>query len=542
MGSFSLLLKEFQSKLLFNYLAFPTREGALMVLPKELHIGFFTDNAAHRTQIIKLLTPIYPALTVDVIRKDDPKDLTGYQILFLDTASLGKSGVEPCLARIHDIPVLLIIPSFSHLKDIRKFIHGRRECITHPDLEGTGLIHIIHHLLERQLLHEQLQKASHRMKQLTIRDDLTSLYNHHCFTELIDREVRKATRYRRELAVVMIVIKNMTSINKTLGHQEGDRLLVRAARLIQQTIREVDIAARYGDNEFAVILPESDEEAARCVAERVHASFGSIHSPREEGGFNATSAIGIGNLIAGETNADGLLQRTLAALVEAKRELIPAIRTAHQGKGTPVVDQKLVTHFHERITHISKEVEQNYFRALLKTFGETPLQKNLFIPHAERVAFFAQRLAEKMGFAMEHQLSVRRAGLLHDAGKLAIDCLVLTKGDPLTAAELNMVRQHPVLAIEILRDSPFINGEAEAILHHHERFDGSGYPEGLSGEKIPMAARIISIAEAWDVMVHAQPWRTHPLTLDDAIAELKNGAGTQFDPVLVDRFTNLITG
>jgi HD-GYP domain-containing protein (c-di-GMP phosphodiesterase class II) len=178
----------------------------------------------------------------------------------------------------------------------------------------------------------------------------------------------------------------------------------------------------------------------------------------------------------------------------------------------------------------------------MNAIGEIPMLKRHILPHSERVAFFSRRLAESMGLEESKTKSVYRAGLLHDAGKLAIDPEILTKPGRLTFPEQELLQKHPLLAVQILGASPFLNEEIGGILHHHERFDGEGYPEKLSGESIPITARIIAVAEAWDVMTNPQPYRPKPLSLDDALDEIKRASGTQFDPDIVAYFSNLIAG
>lgn len=155
--------------------------------------------------------------------------------------------------------------------------------------------------------------------------------------------------------------------------------------------------------------------------------------------------------------------------------------------------------------------------------------------HSARVAVLAVATGEKLGMSDEELLILRRAAELHDIGKVAISESILCKLGRLTEEELKVMRQHATLALEILRAIPPLQPTLPLIKHHHERWDGTGYPDGLAGEEIPLGARIIAVAEAYDIMTQGAPWK-EPLSLEEAKAEIQRCAGTQFDPRVVEAF------
>ncbi len=155
--------------------------------------------------------------------------------------------------------------------------------------------------------------------------------------------------------------------------------------------------------------------------------------------------------------------------------------------------------------------------------------------HSARVAVLAVATGEKLGMSDEELLILRRAAELHDIGKVAISESILCKLGRLTEEELKIMRQHATLALEILRAIPPLQPTLPLIKHHHERWDGTGYPDGLAGEEIPLGARIIAVAEAYDIMTQGAPWK-EPLSLEEAKAEIQRCAGTQFDPRVVEAF------
>lgn len=511
----------------------------------QLSIILLTHRPQDAVLVRRTLAHVYPG--VEVQSTPDEKMLADASpsLVLIDTQSIGGAALEHLLDQISGIPTILLVSDFAEVRQFSPLLSGRRAIVTRHDLEGMGLIQGVHHLLERHMLAEQLHRASHHLKELSIRDDLTKLFNHRHLDSLLSTEVKKANRYKRPLGLVIVSLKNFTAINETCGHYEGDRILARAADLVREAVREVDIPARYGDNEFAIILPESDEMAAAVVGERIQKALTTIALPGAKEEIAVETCCGIGALSPRVQTKDELLRTALGALLEAKRNGHNAICTSGEmaaRRQEVRENRQLIEQLHERITRIAVETERAYFQSVMKAIGEIPTVKRILMPHSERVAFFAQRLAEALGLAEVESRAVYRAGLLHDAGKLAIDAALLSKPEKLSAPEQELMRQHPLFAVQMLGSTPFFTSELSAVLHHHERLDGTGYPEGLAGETIPLSARILSIAEAWDTMITAQPYRAEPLPLDAALAELRKGQGTQFDPEFADRFMSLIAG
>jgi putative nucleotidyltransferase with HDIG domain len=155
--------------------------------------------------------------------------------------------------------------------------------------------------------------------------------------------------------------------------------------------------------------------------------------------------------------------------------------------------------------------------------------------HSARVAVLAVAIGEKLGLSDEELLTLRRAAELHDIGKVAISQSLLSKLGKLSEEEMRVMRQHATLALEILGAVQALKPTLPLIKHHHERWDGTGYPDGLCGEEIPMGARIIAVAEVYDILTHGAPWK-EPLSIDEAKAEIQRCAGTQFDPRVVEVF------
>lgn len=499
------------------------------------------ENAVHST-----LSHIYPGLRTTTKEEIENPGKLKDDLVIVDSCVVNGSKLDLLLDRLPDVPVLIVVDGMSDVHSLSHLIQGRREFITMQGIEGLTMIQSVHHLLDRQRLHAQLKKTAQHLKELSIRDDMTRLFNHRHFNEVLTQEVKKSNRYKRPLGLVMIALKNFTSINETYGHSEGDRLLSRSAGIVSATVRDVDITARYGDNEFAVILPETDEEASIRAGERIYKALGQLTVTDGEEQKSIDLSVGVAALNDSIRTKEELLKSALRALIEAKRcgKKYP-IKSASETNGNDKCakeNRQLIESLRERLDAISRRSERTYFQEVLKTISEIPVQRKFFNAHAERVAFFAERLAAKLGLGEDEVRQIRRASLLHDVGKLAIDTSIIGKPTSLSDAEMQLVQQHPLFGTQIIGQPRVLGAEPEIILYHHERFDGSGYPEGVTGTDIPLGARIVAITEAWDTMITPQPYRNESLPLDRAISELKEGAGKQFDPDLVDTFTSLITG
>ncbi len=511
---------------------------------KHIIVNFVTNGTDDLRAIKDSLGLVYPRVDINRISSDSDEDAPNADIRVVNASCLSQAGLESMLESPPDMPEIVVVADAPSLQSFAKFLTGDRAVIARSALHGIGLVQAAHHLLEKKGLREELSRASKHIKELSIRDELTGFINNRHFHEVLSTEVKKATRYKRPLSLAMLSIKNISELAATLGHVEAERIISKSAEAIRGSVRNVDIPARNSEGEFAIVLPESDEQAAKIVAKRVQEvledpSFIAVIPTR------LVMSIGVAALSASVKSKEDLLRTATFALTEAKRSGENTICTSEdmEAKKRGVRENRqLIDQLGERLSRIAFEAQRGYFQSLMRAIGEMPVLKKMLLPHSERVAFFGKRLAEAIGLEETRYNAVYRAGLLHDCGKLAIDAAIISKPERLTLPEQELMQKHPLFATQILGKTPFLSEELSAILYHHERFDGEGYPEHISGDSIPLSARILAIAEAWDVMTTPQPYRAEPLTLNKALAEVERGAGTQFDPELVKCFSALISG
>ena len=393
-------------------------------------------------------------------------------------------------------------------------------------------------------VHEEIIK-------LTVVDGLTGLNNHRHFQERLNDEIVRARRYGREISLVLLDIDHFKSFNDIYGHQVGDRVLKHLSSIIKEQIRATDFAARYGGEEFVVILSETDYTGSRIFAERLRKKV--IETPfilpNGERAF-ITISLGFATFPENAGDKDELIGNADKALYFSKEhgrnmtcgfaEILEAEQGVYRPAEAEIVKAGTTRNRDEKsvwyLEHLSKSIETSVFENLALTVdSRTPYTKG----HSAEVARLSVTLAKELGLSGEDIESLRLASMLHDIGSLSISTRTLNKPGDLTEEEEKIVRLHPGLAEKLLSEYPQIEKILHAILYHHERFDGNGYPNGLKGEEIPLHARILTIAEAFNAMVSPRPYKER-FTVQQAIDELKAESGRQFDPKLVEVFIKFL--
>ncbi|HET9093911.1 MAG TPA: diguanylate cyclase [Solirubrobacteraceae bacterium] len=359
------------------------------------------------------------------------------------------------------------------------------------------------------------------------RDALTGLRNRRAFQERMASEAQRATRHVTSFSLVLLDIDEFKAVNDIHGHDVGDEVLVEVARRLCEEVRAEDLLARIGGEEFAWILPDVGSRGALLAAERARLLI--ADTPFREAGPVTVSA-GVANFEeAGD--ADLLFRQADRALYEAKRRgRNRCVRHSDLGEGCltePAAGAQSV-----------RVAEQAHALPALRALARAIDAKDpATFRHSERVAQLARELAQLLGWPRPRALALRDAALLHDVGKIGIPEQLLFKPGRLTSEEYEQVKTHAWLSGQIAREvvSP---EQAAWILHHHERWDGGGYPAGLAGEEIPDGAQLLALADAWDAMTVARPYG-EPLSPTEALRECLTAAGRQFAPAAVDALRNL---
>jgi diguanylate cyclase (GGDEF)-like protein len=372
-------------------------------------------------------------------------------------------------------------------------------------------------------LHAQTLRSLADAERRAASDPLTGLANHRAFQERLASEVQRAVRHRRPLALAVIDLDHFKRVNDTHGHQVGDRVLVEAGRILRERSRTVDLVARMGGEEFAWLMPETDAASAWEAADRAREA---IAAHAFEGVGRVTISAGVCDLAAaGE--AERLFALADGALYYAK----------HRGRDLVVrysADEVDVLSAEEHATRLERRQSLQSIRVLARVVdAKDPLTRL----HSDRVAGHAVALATALGWDAARIARLHEAAIVHDVGKIGVPDAVLLKAGRLTPPERTAIERHAALGADIVED--VLDPEQVSwVRSHHERWGGGGYPDDIAGEAIPDGARVIAVADAWDVMTSERPYRD-PVDPAAALEECCRHAGTQFDPLVVTALDRL---
>jgi diguanylate cyclase (GGDEF)-like protein len=366
-------------------------------------------------------------------------------------------------------------------------------------------------------LYQRSTFAALKAMRLALTDPLTGLGNHRHFHERLQRELTQAEQESKPLTLCLVDIDDFKQINDRHGHPVGDRVLGQvAARL-----RQGGESFRLGGDEFAVLLPGLDPRdgvaVARSIVERVSAAqLDQIGSVTVSAGVATFPVQGVGR--------DELIRLADSALYWAKEDGKNRARTYEPA----LVELKQLQQLAEGTDRAAR------YRAAASLAKAVDARDAYTGSHSERVSELAARIARRLGLDDAAIELTRLAASLHDLGKLAIPEEILRKPSALNESERLVLQRHPQIGHRML-ESLGVEPVADWVLHHHERWDGDGYPNRLRGEEIPLGARIIFVADAYDAMTSERVYRD-PLSPRDALEELERCSGTQFDPSIVDAF------
>ena len=368
-------------------------------------------------------------------------------------------------------------------------------------------------------------------------DRLTGVANRQSLLAALFAEVERATRYGRPLSVAFVDIDHFKSVNDTYGHAVGDVVLRGVAQTISANLRASDMIGRYGGEEFMLILTETDIEEGAVLTEKLRALVGRQRFAVEGAPEIAvTISIGIAGGIGNKLRMDNLVRDADAAMYSAKS--LGRNQTyvfAEPDDDARVPRAPISAAGRARAVEIGQKAREAATAALASVLAPMPHYRGQ--PSA-LIASIVVTIGRQLQLTDTEIDRLRVAALLHDVGKVAVPEEILEKPTALTSTEWRTVVQHPRIGQVILEQAAALKDAVPIILHHHERYAGHGYPFGLRAHEIPLGARIVAIADAYDAMINDRPYK-RAITHEQAIAELRRHAGTQFDPELVELFCDL---
>lgn len=377
--------------------------------------------------------------------------------------------------------------------------------------------------LDNARLHERaLAQASE--------DGLTGLLNHRAFQTRLQEEVARARRAGRSLALFMIDLDDFGEVNNLYGHQIGDAALVAATEAVRDSLRVSDLPARYGGDEFAVILPETEMDDALVVAERTCQAIAACRLIESGATIRLGASIGVAALPLHATTRLELVYAADQAAYAAK----------HLGKGRVGRPEDTALTLDRDPAELASMLEHANMATVEALAAAVDAKDPYTRGHSQRVSAYAMTLASAMMLSTADIARVRLAGLLHDVGKIGVPDAILTKPGKLSQEEFAVIRQHPEIGERMLAAVPFLREILPAVRHHHERWDGGGYPDGLSGTDIHPDAAILAVVDALDAMTSSRTYRP-ALPFSEAVRRIREGRETQFDPRVVVAFEQALT-
>lgn len=460
-----------------------------------------------------MLSVLVPTNDLRTINQELSREISGVSVIagiivFFCSLILANFLVKP-LVKMLDTTIAITNGDFSQKVDV----------FSADEFGQLGVA--INFMAER--IRERIEQAEH----LATVDGLTGLYNHRYFQQRLDQELAKAERYEWSLSLIIIDIDYFKQYNDNQGHPAGDRAIQQISQILRKNVRGIDLAARYGGEEFALILVNTGPEEAMAVGERIRKEVEEypFAGRDEQPTGKVTISLGVAGYPMNAQTKDDLIKMADDALYKAK-----------------FISKNKVVLYYSVLDDLKTEMDKSERDLLntIKTLVSVINSKDKYTyGHSERVVQYSTKIAEAMGLSAEEVHRIKVGAYLHDIGKIEIDRKILNMVGSLKADQQEILKQHPSWGAQIISSVKSLQSVVPVILHHHERFDGDGYPSGLCGEEIPLLARILKVADSYDAMTTSRPYQPKR-TSEEAKQELVRCAGYDFDPDIVKVFLEVL--
>ncbi len=409
-----------------------------------------------------------------------------------------------------------------------------------------------------QTLADLLSTALHnvfvfqKMEHQSITDALTGIKTRRFFTEAVQSEFKRASRSGRPFSVVLIDLDKFKEVNDTMGHLEGDLVLARIGRLLDQKVRQSNVVARYGGDEFMILMPETGVEQASILSERLRLWIATDPMLNER---HITGSFGVAEFPLHGSSVEDIIREADAGMYVSKRSggnKVSSVEARLQHDPQTEQRQMIAAHLENLLQrehipnakeivgalqrfseYVAPEKLRDVLMDALRTINQTVEAREMHAQnHGETVCSYAQAVARELSFGPREMEDLTFAAQVHDVGKIVVPERLLNKATALTFDEYQLMKSHTMVGAALMDIVPDSDNMRAWILHHQERYDGGGYPNGLKGEEIPLGARIIAVAEAYVNMTTDRAYADGKSPAD-AMHDLEKSSGTQFDGMLV---------
>lgn len=393
------------------------------------------------------------------------------------------------------------------------------------DLVMSGVFIIVAWMLGyyANLENEYRDKAVH----LVNVDELTGVYNHRYFQNILSEHIDKASENNKSIFLLFIDIDHFKYYNDLYGHSAGDVVLGSIGEVLKKNVREQDVVARYGGEEFAVILPDVSGEEAFNIGNRLRDAVENTYFDGEENQPNGKITISVG------VSSYPLKAKTKKELINTADDALYRAKFFNKNR---------VESYYSVLEELKSDIDEQHIDLIssIKTLISVINAKDRYTyAHTDRVVIYCELMSHHLGLGDNDKKLLRYGAYLHDIGKIQISKDILIKRTRLSDEEWKILKEHPANGVDIIKTVSALKDVCPIILHHHERYDGTGYPEGLKGEEIPFLVRILSIADSFDAMTSNRPYSQRK-SYDEAVQEIKNCGGSQFDLEIVNEFIKML--
>jgi len=447
--------------------------------------------------------------------------------------SRGLDTLENFRRECPDVPVVVLTGLQDEEAGVEAIRKGAIDYVTKP-FKQDGL-------RTRISIALQMVELQDKLLLLANTDELTGLTNRRHFFDILEREILCAKIKDNPISAMILDLDHFKSINDTYGHLGGDMILKQAAEILRQSIYPLDVVARYGGDEFIILMPSTSPEKAAQAAERLRGIIDNNQWKVPDQQISITTSIGLANSnYRNSLSSQELIEDADSALYAAKRSGRNCVVCYDQINPRQKVLNPQERDFQElqnKVSSLARQL-QSHARGTISALARAAnavIKDPYIIHHAENARDYSAAIARQMKLSPQMIKQIGTAAILMDLGKISIPTHILKKPTLLTEEEEQIVRQHPVAATQILAPIAFFEQESRIIKHHHENFDGSGYPDGLKAKEIPIGSRILAVADAFDAITSDQAYAP-AMSCAHSLNEIITHAGSQFDPEVVEAF------
>ncbi len=390
--------------------------------------------------------------------------------------------------------------------------------------------------LMREIIAAHLTNATrYQQARLTsLTDALTGVGSRKLLEDKLQEECDRARRYKRPFSVAIIDLDHFKMVNDVLGHATGDDAICRLAECMRREKRGPDVLARYGGDEFVILLPETRAADAAILLERIRNRVQQIRLDQD---MSLSISCGIAESLPETAEAAGdIMRRADVALYDAKNGGRNCVKLWDHGMvrllSNSDIEIERIKKLQRRLIGLSEKAEKLFMESIWGLVQALEAKDAHARKHSVNVTTYAVAIARTMELGPRYVDLIHRAAMIHDIGKIGVPDAILLKPDHLTAHERTIVEQHPMIAVRILEKMSFLEKEVAIVRHHHEKWNGQGYPDGLARAAIPLGARIVAAADTLDALTSTRPYHASR-SVAEALHILKDSSGYDFDPTVV---------